>query len=146
MKMVDTLVVEDNPGDARLIMEAFDGFAVENKINVVPNGAEAMDYLYKNGKYKDVKTPHIIILDLNLPKKDGRSVLKEIKTDSSLRKIPVIVLTTSKDETDICSSYMNYANAYMTKPTDFDDFIDLINTFESFWFSKVILPGCKDCK
>lgn len=85
----------------------------------------------------------MIILNLNLPKKDGREVLKKVKNDKKLRLIPIVVLTTSRDEDDICGVYMNYVNAYLTKPTDFDEFIDLINTFESFWFNKVILPQCK---
>lgn len=142
-KFVNILIVEDNPADARLIIEVFDGFTIKNKVNIVENGVEALDYLYKRDKYKDVKTPSLIILDLNLPKKDGREVLKEIKQNKELRLIPVVVLTTSRDENDICGAYMNYANAYLTKPTDFNEFIDLINTFESFWFNKAVLPQCK---
>lgn len=142
-KFVNILIVEDNPADARLIIEVFDGFTIKNKVNIVENGVEALDYLYKRDKYKDVKTPSLIILDLNLPKKDGREVLKEIKQNKELRLIPVVVLTTSRDENDICGAYMNYANAYLTKPTDFNEFIDLINTFESFWFDKAVLPHCK---
>ena len=142
IQFVDILIVEDNPADARLIMEVFDGFTTKNKVNIIENGVEALDYLYKRNKYKDVKTPRLIILDLNLPKKDGREVLKEIKQNKELRLIPVVILTTSRDENDICGAYMNYANAYLTKPTDFDEFIDLINTFENFWFNKVVLPKC----
>ena len=142
IQFVDILIVEDNPADARLIMEVFDGFTIKNKVSIVENGVEALDYLYKRDKYKDVKTPSLIILDLNLPKKDGREVLKEIKQNKELRLIPVVILTTSRDENDICGAYMNYANAYLTKPTDFDEFIDLINTFENFWFNKVVLPKC----
>ena len=134
------LIVEDNPADVRLIKEVFDGFGTKDQINTVKNGAEAANYLYKKGKYKEVKTPSLIILDLNLPKKDGRELLKEIKRHEKLRLIPIIVLTTSKNEDDVCDSYMNYANAYVTKPTDLNEFVKLINTFEEFWFNQAILP------
>ena len=98
--------------------------------------------MYKKGKYKDYATPNLILLDLNLPKKDGREVLKEIKNNDKLSIIPVIVLTTSRDEGDICGSYRNHANAYVTKPTDFEEFEKLISTFEDFWLKMTILPTC----
>ncbi len=142
MDVTEVLVVEDNPADARLITEVFDDFDVKHNINVVKNGVEATDYLFKKGKYKDSKTPHLILLDLNLPLKDGRAVLKEIKKDEKLRLIPIIILTTSKNEDDICESYKNYANAYLPKPTDFDEFERFIGIFEEFWFKMALLPRC----
>lgn len=145
-KIVGVLVVEDNPADARLIKEACSGFAVKNRVTVVENGLEAMDYLYKRGKYKGVETPNIIILDLNLPKKSGREVLKEIKEDDNLKLIPVIVLTTSSDDEDICEAYRHHASAYIIKPADFDEFDDVICSFENFWFNISILPICEKCK
>ena len=143
---VNVLLVEDNPADARLIKEACGGFTIKNEVNTVENGMDAMEYLYKTGKYKDSKRPNLIILDLNLPKKSGREVLKEVKQDDKLKLIPIIVLTTSQDEDDICNSYKCYANAYVTKPTDFDEFDELICSFEDFWFKKAILPTCPNCK
>jgi CheY-like chemotaxis protein len=138
------LLIEDNPADARLIVEAFDGYKVKNNLTIVTDGAEAMDYLNKKGKYQDRDCPSVIILDLNLPKKDGRDVLKDIKDDEKLKRIPVIVLTTSSDEKDIKYSYGNYASAYLTKPSDLCDFIELIWSFEDFWFKWVTLPKCTD--
>jgi CheY-like chemotaxis protein len=138
------LLIEDNPADARLIVEAFDGYKVKNNLTIVTDGAEAMDYLNKKGKYQDRDCPSVIILDLNLPKKDGRDVLKDIKDDEKLKRIPVIVLTTSSDEKDIKYSYGNYASAYLTKPSDLGDFIELIGSFEDFWFKWVTLPKCTD--
>lgn len=145
-KIVGVLVVEDNPADARLIKEACSGFAVKNKVDIVENGMEAMDYLYKRNNYKDVKTPNLIILDLNLPKKSGREVLKEIKEEDNLKFIPVIVLTTSSDDEDIYESYRNHANAYVIKPTDFDEFDEVICSFEDLWFNSAILPVGGKCK
>jgi DNA-binding response OmpR family regulator len=140
METVDILVVEDNPADARLVVEVFNEFNVKTKINIVEDGIKAMDYLYKRNKYKDYKTPSLIILDLNLPKKNGREVLKEIKNDNKLKLIPVIVLTTSRDDRDICESYEYCANAYIAKPTDFEEFVKVIRTFEDFWFNTARLP------
>jgi CheY-like chemotaxis protein len=99
--------------------------------------------LYKRGKYKNCKTPQLILLDLNLPVKDGREVLREIKTDNKLKLIPIIILTTSKNEDDVCEAYRNYASAYIAKPTDFSDFEELIRIFEAFWFRMAILPKCR---
>ncbi|MGB9980337.1 response regulator [Methanobacterium sp.] len=140
--LMEVLIVEDNPADARLIKEAFSGFAIKHSINIVNNGLEATNYLFKKGKYKDSKTPNLILLDLNLPLKDGRDVLKEIKKDDKLRLVPVIILTTSKNEDDICEAYKNYANAYLPKPTDFEEFERVVNIFEEFWFNMAILPKC----
>ena len=144
--MIKVLVVEDNPADARLIQEACGGFAVKNEVTIAKNGMEAIEYLYKKGKYEGSKTPNLIILDLNLPLKNGREVLNEVKKDDKLKLIPIIVLTTSSDVDDICKSYRNHANAYVTKPTDFDEFDELICSFEDFWFKKAILPTCPNCK
>ena len=140
--IMEVLVVEDNPADTRLIKEAFDGFAIKHNINMVENGLEATNYLFKKGKYKDNKTPNLILLDLNLPLKDGRAVLKEIKKDEELRLLPIIILTTSKNEDDVCEAYKNYANAYLPKPTDFGEFERVIGVFEEFWFKMALLPRC----
>ena len=142
MDITEILLVEDNPADARLIMEAFDDFAIKHIINVVENGVEATNYLFKQDKYKNSKTPHLILLDLNLPLKDGREVLKEIKEDEKLRLLPIVILTTSQNEDDVCESYRNYANAYLPKPTDFGEFETLVNVFEEFWFEMALLPKC----
>jgi DNA-binding response OmpR family regulator len=111
-----------------------------NNLNVARDGEEALLYLHKKGKYKDVTTPDIILLDLNLPKKDGREVLSEIKTDSTLRCIPVIVLTTSSSEEDVTNMYDRYANCYITKPVDFNQFMNVIRCIENFWLTIVKLP------
>jgi CheY-like chemotaxis protein len=145
-KTVEVLLIEDNPADACLIKEACSGFAIKNEVAHVDNGIRALDYLYKRGEYGDSKTPNLIILDLNLPIKNGREVLKEIKNDDNLKLIPVIVLTTSSDSEDICESYRQHASVYLTKPSNFDEFDDLICSFEDFWFNKAILPTCKQCK
>ena len=140
----ELLLVEDNPADARLIVEVFDGFHIKNNITLVSSGAEAMDYLHKKGSYKDRKCPSLIVLDLNLPKKDGREVLREVKCDERYRRIPIVVLTTSSHEEDVMASYGHYANAYLTKPADFEDFVALVKTFEDFWFKWATLPKCRD--
>lgn len=140
----ELMLVEDNPADARLIVEVFDGFHMRNNITLLTDGAEAMDYLHKNGTYKNRKCPSLIILDLNLPKKGGREILKEVKNNEKLRRIPVIVLTTSCNAEDVMASYGHYANAYLTKPGDFDDFVELVKTFEDFWFKWATLPKCTD--
>ncbi len=137
---VEILLIEDNPGDVRLTKLALKGGKILNNINVVMDGAEAMDYLLKKGKYSDAMRPDLIILDLNLPKKDGRQVLKEIKDNDSLRRIPIVVLTTSRDEQDVLKSYNLHANAYITKPLDLDQFIDVVRSIETFWVSVVRLP------
>ncbi len=137
---VEILLIEDNPGDVRLTKLALRGGKILNNINVVMDGAEAMDYLLRKGKYSDATRPDLIILDLNLPKKDGRQVLKEIKDNESLRRIPIVVLTTSRDEQDVLKSYNLHANAYITKPLDLDQFIDVVRSIETFWVSVVRLP------
>lgn len=140
----ELLLVEDNPADARLIVEIFAGFQIRNNITLVSDVAEAMDYINKKGRFKDRKCPSLVILDLNLPKMDGRELLKEIKNNEKLKRVPVIVLTTSSHAEDVRDSYGNYANAYLTKPADFDDFVELVKTFEDFWFKCAMLPKCVD--
>jgi len=140
-KTVEILLVEDNPADARLVMEVFKDFKINNKLYHVKDGVEAMDYLHHNGEYVDTSKPDLILLDLNLPRKDGREVLKEIKEDEELKCIPVVILTTSSAEDDILKTYCNHANCYIIKPVDFDQFINVIQSIESFWLTMVKLPS-----
>jgi CheY-like chemotaxis protein len=140
-KHADILLVEDNPGDVRLTQEALKEGAFCNDLHVVRDGVDALAYLRKEGKYADVPSPDLIMLDLNLPKKDGREVLAEIKFDEHLKRIPVVVLTTSRAEQDIRQSYNLHANCYITKPVDFDQFINVVKSIENFWLSVVMLPG-----
>lgn len=140
----ELLLVEDNPAEARLIAEVIGEFKIKTHITIMTDGAEAMDYLNKKGEYKDRKCPSLIILDLNLPKKDGREILKETKNDEKLKRIPVVVLTVSSNVNDVNGSYDNYASAFLTKPNDLKEFIDLIATFEDFWFKWATLPKCDD--
>lgn len=134
-KSITILLVEDNPGDVRLIREVFKEGKICNNLIVVGDGEEAMEYLKKTGKYKDAIRPEIILLDLNLPKKDGRQVLAEIKADLDLNFIPVVILTTSVAEQDILNMYANHANAYITKPVDLDQFINVVRAIEDFWLT-----------
>jgi CheY-like chemotaxis protein len=134
------LLVEDNPGDVRLTREAFKAGRIENDLHVVSDGTEALAFLSQQGEYADVPRPDLVLLDLNLPGKDGEEVLEELKTDPSLRSIPVIVLTSSRAEEDVVTSYELHANAYLTKPVDPDEFIETVRAFEKFWFSVVRLP------
>lgn len=138
---IEILLVEDNPGDVRLTEEALKEGKVVNRLNVVPDGVEALAYLRKEGEYASAETPDLILLDLNLPKKDGREVLAEVKEDPELRMIPVVVLTTSRDEQDILKSYDLHANCYITKPVDFEQFISVVRAIEDFWLSVVKLPS-----
>lgn len=138
-RFANVLMVEDNPGDVRLMQEAFKEVNVSVNLSIVMDGEEAIKYLSKVGEYKDVTTPDLILLDLNLPKKDGREVLQEIKTDPNLLRIPVVVLTTSNAEQDILHCYNLHANCYIRKPVDFDEFFDVIRKIEDFWLSTVIL-------
>ncbi|ELY73089.1 response regulator [Natrinema pallidum] len=134
------LLVEDNPGDVRLTKEAFKQGRIENDLHVVSDGTEALDFLGRQGPYTDVPHPDLVLLDLNLPGKDGEEVLEELKADPALRSIPVIVLTSSRAEEDVVKSYELHANAYLTKPVDPDEFIETVRAFEKFWFSVVRLP------
>jgi two-component system, chemotaxis family, response regulator Rcp1 len=137
---VDILLVEDNPGDVRLTKEALKDAKVLNEIFVARDGVEAMDFLHKQGQFKEAPVPDMILLDLNLPRKDGREVLAEIKKDPKLKHIPVIVLTTSKADEDIIKTYNLHANAYITKPVDLNRFVEIIHALEEFWFTIVKLP------
>lgn len=140
---IHILLVEDNPGDIRLTQEVLKEGKLNNKLSVVIDGEEAIYFLKKQGNYKHVGTPDIILLDLNLPKKDGREVLAEIKTDPVLMHIPVIVLTTSSAEQDIANMYAHHANCYIMKPVDFNQFINVIRVIEDFWLTIVKLPHNK---
>jgi two-component system, chemotaxis family, response regulator Rcp1 len=139
-KPVSILIVEDNSGDARLILEVLKDGKILNELHLVKNGIEAMKFLYNSGEYSTSPRPDLIILDLNIPLKDGREVLCEIKSDPNLKKIPVIVMTTSQAEEDILKSYDLHANCYITKPIDLDQFIKVIKSIEEFWFTIVKLP------
>jgi two-component system, chemotaxis family, response regulator Rcp1 len=134
------LLVEDNPGDVRLTLEALKEGKILNEISVAEDGVEAIAYLRRAGKYAQAPRPDIILLDLNLPKKDGREVLEEIKADANLRTIPVVVLTTSAAERDILRAYNLHANCYITKPVDLEQFMRVVQSIEDFWLTIVKLP------
>jgi chemotaxis family two-component system response regulator Rcp1 len=135
------LLVEDNPGDVRLTKEALKEAKVRNQLSVVDDGVAAMQYLRREGEHASAERPDLVLLDLNLPKKDGREVLEEIKQDPDLRRIPVVVLTTSRAEQDILRSYDLHANCYVTKPVDLDQFINIVKSIEDFWLTIVRLPS-----
>jgi CheY-like chemotaxis protein len=140
-KPIDILLVEDNPGDSRLAEEALKESKIRNNLAIVGDGEEAIMYLKKEGKYLGVLRPELILLDLNLPKKDGREVLKEIKESEGFKRIPVVILTTSKAEEDILKTYNLHANCYITKPIDLNQFIKVIKSIENFWLNIVKLPN-----
>jgi two-component system, chemotaxis family, response regulator Rcp1 len=142
-KIIDILLVEDNRGDARLAMEALKDSKVRNKLHIVYDGIDATDFLFKKNKYVNAVRPDLIILDLNLPKKDGREVLAEIKADDDLKRIPVVILTISKAEEDILISYNLHANCYITKPLDLNKFMEVVKSIEDFWLTIVMLPNHK---
>lgn len=137
---IEILLVEDNPGDVRLTREALKEAKVGNNLHVVEDGVAALQFLRRESEFTDVPRPDLILLDLNLPKKDGREVLEEIKADDSLKRIPVVVLTTSHAEEDIVRSYNLHANCYVTKPVDLDQFIRIVKSIEDFWLTIVRLP------
>jgi CheY-like chemotaxis protein len=137
---IEILLVEDNPGDVRLTQEALKEGKVYSNLHTVKDGVEAMEFLRKLGKYKDVPRPDIILLDLNLPRKDGREVLEEIKSDRELKRIPVVVLTTSKAEEDVLRTYNLHANCYVTKPVDLEKFMVVVKSIDVFWLTVVTLP------
>jgi CheY-like chemotaxis protein len=139
-KAVDILLVEDNPGDVRLTKEALRDAKVLNKIFVAKDGVEAMEFLRKEGAFTDRHTPDLILLDLNLPRKDGREVLAEIKEDPKLKHIPVVILTSSKADEDVLEAYNLHANCYVTKPVDLNGFVEIMHSMEEFWFTIVKLP------
>lgn len=137
---INILLIEDNPGDVRLTQEAFKEGKRAVNLEVVMDGVEALKYLHKTDEYKDVVTPDLILLDLNLPKRDGREVLMEIKSDDEFKRIPVVILTTSNAEQDILKSYNLHVNCYINKPVDFDKFFDIIQKIEDFWLNTAVLP------
>jgi chemotaxis family two-component system response regulator Rcp1 len=139
-KPIEILLVEDNPGDVRLTVEALKDAKVHNNLHVAEDGVEAMAFLRREGKYAGVPRPDLVLLDLNLPKKDGREVLAEIKEDPDLRRIPVVILTVSRAEEDILRSYDLHANCYITKPVNLDQFLKVVKSIEDFWFTIVKLP------
>jgi chemotaxis family two-component system response regulator Rcp1 len=140
-RSVEVLLVEDNPGDVRLTQEALRDNKMHNNLHVVEDGIEALAFLRREGRYSGCPRPDLILLDLNLPRKDGREVLAEIKADEGLRRIPVVVLTTSKAEEDILRAYDLSANCYVTKPVDFEQFIHVVRSIEDFWLAMVKLPS-----
>ncbi|MDO9537276.1 MAG: response regulator [Thermoplasmata archaeon] len=140
-KPVEILLVEDNPGDVRLTQEAFKEGKLQNKLSVVNDGEEAMAFLRREGQYADAPRPDIILLDLNMPKKNGSEVLAEIKNDPNLKRIPVVILTTSKAEEDILKTYDLHANCFITKPVDLNQFMVIVKYIKDFWLSIVMLPS-----
>lgn len=137
---IEILLVEDNPGDARLTLEAFKEGKVINNVSIARDGVEALSFLRREEPYTNAPQPDLILLDLNLPRKDGREVLAEIKADERLRQIPVVVLTTSTAEEDIARAYSSHANCYISKPVDLKQFLRVVNSIESFWLNFVKLP------
>ena len=142
-KIINILLVEDSPGDARLAKEALKEGKVKNELHIVYDGMEATDFLFNRNKYKDAPRPDLIILDLNLPKKNGREVLAEIKRDENLKSIPVVILTISKAEEDVLKTYNLHANCYITKPLDLNKFMEVVKSIEEFWLTIVKLPNYK---
>jgi CheY-like chemotaxis protein len=138
---IEILLIEDNPADVRLTQEAFREARINNNLHIVQDGVSAMAFMHKTAPYQNAPRPSLILLDLNLPKKDGREVLKELKTDPELRQIPVVILTTSGDEEDVLRSYDLHANAYLVKPIDVLKFVKMIHALENFWLSIVKLPS-----
>ncbi|HTZ62390.1 MAG TPA: response regulator, partial [Thermoplasmata archaeon] len=132
--------VEDNPADARLVREVMRDSKILNEIHWVPDGVEAMTFLRRQGKYANAPRPNLMFLDLNMPRKDGREVLREVKADPELRRIPIVVMTSSQAEEDIARAYDQHANCYVRKPIDFEQFHSVVKTLENFWFSTVELP------
>ena len=139
--VINILLVEDNPGDRRLTVEALKEAKISNELHTVNDGAAAMAFLRRQGRYADAPRPGLVLLDLNLPKMDGREVLKEIKQDPDLRSIPVVILTTSEAEEDIIKAYEWHANCYITKPVDLEQFIKVVRSVQDFWFTIVKLPA-----
>ena len=141
MRPIEILLVEDNPGDVRLTQEALGEAKVRNNLAVTKDGVEALTYLRREPPFENATRPDLILLDLNLPRKDGREVLSEIKADPDLRRLPVVVLTTSSAEKDVLESYNLYANCYITKPVDLDQFVRIVSSIEDFWLTIVKLPN-----
>jgi len=140
-RAIEILLVEDNPGDVRLTIEGLNEGKVRNNLHVARDGVEALEFLRRQGRFADAVRPDLILLDLNLPRMDGREVLAEIKSDADLKTIPVVVLTTSRAEQDILHSYQLQANCYITKPVDLEQFITVVRSIEDFWLTIVTLPN-----
>jgi len=140
LQPVEILLVEDNPGDVELTLEALDEARLRNRVHVANDGVVAMQFLRREGPHTEAPRPDLVLLDLNMPKKDGREVLREIKNDPDLRRIPVVVLTTSEAEQDVLNAYEHRANAYIVKPVDFEQFFRTIRSLEDFWLTVVRLP------
>ena len=141
---IDILLVEDSPSDTDLTVEALGAGKVANRLSIVEDGVQAMEFLRREGRFASAPRPDLILLDLNLPRKDGREVLAEVKADPTLRHIPIVVLTTSQAEQDVLRAYSLHANCYVTKPVDFRQFIEVIRSIEDFWLSIVKLPETHD--
>ena len=137
---IEILLAEDNPGDVKLTRKALEHGDILNNLHVVENGVETMQFLNGEGRFAGTPMPDLLLLDLNMPKKDGRAVMEEMDEDPELRRIPVVVLTSSEAEEDIAQSYELNANAYLTKPVDFDGFVDIVTRLEDFWFTVVKMP------
>ncbi|MEY2471465.1 MAG: hypothetical protein QOK28_794 [Actinomycetota bacterium] len=138
---IEVLLVEDDPGDVLMTQEAFADYKIANRLSVVTNGEDAIAYMRKQGRFADVPTPDLVLLDLNLPRRDGREVLREIKEDPELRRVPVVILTTSEAEEDVLASYLLHANAYVRKPVDFDQFVAAVRAIDDFFITVVRLPS-----
>lgn len=138
---IEVLLVEDDPGDVLMTQEAFADYKIANRLTVVTNGEDAIAYMRKQGRFADVPTPDLVLLDLNLPRRDGREVLRDIKGDPQLRRVPVVVLTTSEAEEDVLASYDLHANAYVRKPVDFDQFVAAVRAIDDFFITVVRLPS-----
>lgn len=141
--LLHILLVEDSPTDVMMTREAMDYFKVLNPLHVVEDGVEAMAYVRREGRHREAAPPGLIILDLNLPRKSGREVLQELKADPDLKQIPVVVLTTSKSDEDVARAYGLQANCYITKPVDFDRFVEVVRCINEFWFGVVTLPAAR---
>ena len=140
----EVLLVEDNPGDVRLTQEAFKESCFDSTLHIATDGVEALDFLHRRGEFTAAPRPDIVLLDLNLPRKDGEEVLEEIRDDSNLQCLPVVILTSSEAEEDVVKSYELRANAYLTKPIDPETFIEVVQSFQQFWLSIVRLPRCEN--
>ncbi|MCW2545486.1 MAG: Transcriptional regulatory protein [Frankiales bacterium] len=138
---IEVLLVEDDPGDVLMTQEAFKDYKIANRLSIVTNGEDAIAYLRKQGRYADAPTPDLVLLDLNLPRRDGREVLRDVKSDPELRRIPVVVLTTSDLEEDVLASYDLHANAYVRKPVDFEQFVAAVRSIDDFFITVVRLPS-----
>jgi CheY-like chemotaxis protein len=137
---IEVLLVEDDPGDVLMTQEAFKDYKIANRLSVVTNGEDALAYLRKQGRFSDVPTPDLVLLDLNLPRRDGREVLREVKSDPALRRTPIVVLTTSDAQEDVLASYDLHANAYVRKPVDFTQFVSAVRAIDEFFITVVRLP------